>query len=466
MKTEKDLTFGKLPPQAVDLEEAILGCLLLLGNEAYLEVSEILNTPEVFYKEQNKIVYQALQVMKDNSMQVDILTICNHLKNNGKLDAVGGAYYIATLTNRVSSDAHLKTWAIIIFEKYMKRELIKVATDVATSQYSDETTPADAFVALENTILRLSKTNINNIKTIRDGCKQATIQILKNKENKGVLTGIPTGFMEYDKRTGGLQGTDLIVIAGETSNGKTTFALNIANNASINNNYKGAIYSLEMSLLQLTSRLIAMNSGVSGNAITSHILTDEQEYYVNRTINHMIHKNLFFDENSTSDINSIIRSIRTLKVKENIDYVVVDYIGLVSCNDKGMSKEQQVSIIATKLKNIAKELNIPIIAVSQLRRDENPRPVLRRLRDSGTIEQAADLVIFTYNPSCRGLETFIGYPEYDQMACRDLCLIDVAKGRNSGIFNFVVNFNGGLTKMYDLAPDYEPTQITSSFTEF
>lgn len=271
--------------------------------------------------------------------------------------------------------------------------------------------------------------------------------INENLSGSKPLTGTPTGFEKIDSKSGGLQKSDLIIVAGETSQGKTSLAVSMMRNASISD-AKIAMYSMEMKKEQIAARILSMESGVPSNQIMYSRLTDSQIQAIDKGIGNIIGKGIYFDDRSTSNIDTIISSIRYMKLKHDIDGAIVDYLQILNVNMKGANKEQQMGDVARRLKNLAKDLDIWIIALSQLNRDkDNPVPSLARLRDSGQIAEAADVVMLIYRPEVKGKK----YPEeFSNVSTKNTAMIDIAKGRNIGIMKFICGFNPSTTMFYNL----------------
>ncbi|OAV65582.1 Replicative DNA helicase [Bacteroidales bacterium Barb6XT] len=311
----------------------------------------------------------------------------------------------------------------------------------------------DVQMRFEENLKNLFNETDQSIFTINDAIKEAKDQIARNHSTELQLTGTPTGFRDFDKRSGGLQKSDLIIIAGETSNGKTALAITLCLSA-IFNDEAVAMYSMEMRKSQIAARMMAVQSGVSAGRIQFSRLDTGQFEAIERGLASLYNRKLFFDERSTSNIDTIVNSIRSLKKKYGISGAVVDYLQMLNVNMKGTNKEQQLAECARRLKNLAKELDIWIIALSQLSRDgDNHIPSLARLRDSGQIAEAADIVMLIYRPELHGKS----YPEpFKMKPTIGTALIDVAKGRNMGVIKFLCRFEAETTRFSDLANDYMP----------
>jgi replicative DNA helicase len=280
--------------------------------------------------------------------------------------------------------------------------------------------------------------------TVKDAVVEVYNQIDRNCAGSKI-TGIATGFSEFDKRSGGLQGGNLVIIAAETGQGKSSLAGTIALNTA-KNGARIVFYSQEMTKMELAGRLMAIETKISANALLHSRLDNYQIEQVHKNTQKIIDTSIYFDERSTNNIENILSSIRSMKIKHDINIVIVDYLQLVGTTKKGLTREQHVAEVARQLKNIAKELNITVLLLSQLSRDKDPQPKLSRLRDSGQIEEAADIVIFIYRPEYYGKD----YPkDFEHISTTGTALIEVAKGRNIGIFKFILGFDEKLTHFYE-----------------
>lgn len=455
-KTVNDNHLGKVPPQAVELEEAVLGALMLESG-AYLEVNQLLNTP-CFYKEAHQKIFEVIKHLASSSLPIDLLVVVNELRNRNELDVVGGPAYIAQLTSRVASAAHIEFHARIIAQKYLQRELIRISTEVQSKAFDDTLDVDETLSEVENNLIALRGTGKNSEFTASDAIRELSIRITRNQSNTG-LSGIGTGFCDFDRFSGGMQKTDLIVIAGESSQGKTSLALSILKNAVLKHEARAAVYSLEMDKVQLVARIIAQETGISAKKILNHKLTFDEVNEVSNASSMVERLPIYFDEGSTSTIDQICSSIRRLKLKKDINLAVVDYLQLVGGGSsmKNKTDEAQIAEITRRLKNTAKELNISIIALSQLSRttNNNHRPTKSRLRGSGQIEEAADVVLMIWRPETYDIEEF----SEPHSGIRTLGLAEcmIAKGRNIGTGSFLLRFNPETTAFFDCDDDLRTT---------
>lgn len=436
-------------PNDLQLEEAVLGALIIDKQDRYEALS--LLTEGCFFDPVCRQIYQTIVELNREGDTIDMLTISNKL-----IDKINPSKLVE-LTMRVGSAAHVIDYSRKLYEFFMRREFLRIANRLQAKVYDYRADVERIVDEAQSDMLKLLKFDTANVATIDSVVEGVFDVMLRNLESDAPLSGIGTGLTELDKHSGGLQPTDLVVVAGETSQGKTSLALTIASNAALKYGAKVAFYSLEMGKTQLGARLMAQQTGVSSKAMLTHKLDRGLIPIINNNTYKLCNASIYFDDSSTTNIDSILRSIRAMKAKYGINLVVVDYLQLVSSSSKNTSREQQVAEVARSLKNIAKDLNICVIALSQLRRSENPVPTLSRLRDSGQIEEAADIVMFTYRPESYGKQYDEELRAYDP---RGSALIDVAKGRNIGTHKFVLSFKKELT----LYKDYDG-QISESTEE-
>lgn len=436
-----DFEMRRIPPQAIDAEEQILGILMGGYIGTYPIVAQLIET-DCFYKEHHQFIFDAISEIENAGNKADPLTVMHQLRKNGTLDQVGGAYYLTQLLLKVSSPMQLEQYCIIVKEKYLYRKLIEISNNLLRDAYSEDTDVFELYSNANETLSKAISMSSDTIFTIEDAIKGVCEQINRNCAGEHQLTGIPTGFYQYDKRSGGLQGSDLVIIAAETSQGKTSLATSIARNASLKG-AKIAFYSLEMTKEQLAARLMAIETNIPANELLYSRMTQQKIMHLHQNISNLLNTNIYFDERSTNNIENILSSIRSLKMKYAIDVVIVDYLQLVSSNKRGANREQQVADVARSLKNIAKELNINVILLSQLSRGQgDPCPKMSRLRDSGQIEEAADVVMFIYRPEAYNRTYPRGFEDYP---VENTAMIEVAKGRHIGLLKFIVNFNAQTT---------------------
>lgn len=396
---------GKLPPQARELEEAVLGALML-EKDAYSVISDILK-PESFYDPVHQMIFSAIQGLAMMQKPVDVLTVVEELKRRGELETAGGAIYVAELTDKVASAAHIEYHARIIAQKYMARELISFSSDI-TQQAFDETVDVDDLMQeTEGRLFEISQRNVKkDVIQINPVIKEAmeNIQIAANR--KDGMSGLGTGFNELDKMTMGWQNSDLVIIAARPAMGKTAFVLSMAKNMALNFGSAVGIFSLEMANVQLVNRLIVNVCQIRGESIKSGRLAVDEWERLDKNIKQLYDAKIYIDDTPSLSVFEFRTKARRLVREHGVKILIIDYLQLM--NASGMSfgsREQEVSTISRSLKGLAKELNIPIIALSQLNRGvenrqgtEGKRPQLADLRESGAIEQDADIVCFIHRP--------------------------------------------------------------------
>tara|TARA_B100000941_G_C28483446_1_gene543566 strand:- start:80 stop:1558 length:1479 start_codon:yes stop_codon:yes gene_type:complete len=398
----KNLDLGKLPPQAVDLEESVLGALML-EKDALTDVIDILK-PENFYRDANKEIYQSIIDLFNDSEPIDLLTVTSQLKKNGKLDYVGGTLYVSQLTTKVNSASNIEYHARIILEQSIKRQLIEVSTEVQKEAYEDTSDVFDLLDNTEQSLFDISESHISkNYSQVKGLMKEAIDELQAKKTKKDGITGVPSGFIDLDNITSGWQASDLVIIAGRPSMGKTALVLSMMRNASIDHEMPIALFSLEMSSLQIVNRLISSEAELDSDKIKKGNLKDYEWQQLLHKTDQLNNAKIFIDDTPALSILELRAKSRRLKSQHDIQCIIVDYLQLMS-GEYGKSsgnREQEIASISRSLKAIAKELNVPVIALSQLSRavetrGGDKRPVLSDLRESGSIEQDADMVLFIY----------------------------------------------------------------------
>lgn len=397
-----NLDLGKLPPQALDLEESVLGALML-EKDALTNVIDILK-PENFYKDANKEIYQSIIDLFNDSEPIDLLTVTSQLKKNGKLEYVGGSFYVTQLTTRVNSASNIEYHARIILEQSIKRQLIEVSGEVQKEAYEDTTDVFDLLDNTEQSLFDISESHIRkNYSQVKGLMKEAIDELQAKKTRKDGITGVPSGFIDLDNITSGWQPSDLVIIAGRPSMGKTAFVLSMMRNASIDHEMPIALFSLEMSSLQIVNRLISSEAELDSDKIKKGNLKDYEWQQLLHKTDQLNNAKIFIDDTPALSILELRAKSRRLKSQHDIQCIIVDYLQLMS-GEYGKSsgnREQEIASISRSLKAIAKELNVPVLALSQLSRavetrGGDKRPVLSDLRESGSIEQDADMVLFIY----------------------------------------------------------------------
>ncbi len=402
------MMYGKVPPQARELEEAVLGAIML-EKSAFDTVVEILK-PECFYIEANQKIFKAMQGLAIKSLPIDLLTVVEELKFREELDAVGGPYYVTRLTNAVVSSANIDAHSRIVLQKFIQRELIRISGEIIGDAYEDSTDVFDMLDEAETKLFEITNNHLRkNFDTI-DTVLVKTIQRIEDMRNRQEdITGVPTGFPSLDRITYGWQSTDLIVLAARPSVGKTAFALNLARSAALHPTKPTAVgfFSLEMSSGQLVQRILSAESEIWLEKIARGKLEEhEMKQLYKRGIERLSKAPIFIDDTAALNIFELRAKCRRLKNKHNIGLIIIDYLQLMSGagENRNGNREQEISRISRDLKGLAKELQVPIIALSQLsrevekRKEGNKIPQLSDLRESGAIEQDADLVMFMYRP--------------------------------------------------------------------
>ncbi len=459
------LELGKVPPQAVDLEEAVIGALMV-EKDAIVSIIDVLK-PDSFYKETHQKIFQAILDLSTRLEPIDILTVTQELRRNDKLEEVGGAVYLAQLTSKVGSAAHLDYHAKIIAQKYIQRELIRVSSDIQTRAFDDT---MDVDDLLDYSEMELFKVAEGNIKRETALISTLVNQALKNLEEAGKredgLSGIPCGFSELDRMTSGWQDSDLVIVAARPSMGKTAFVLSMARNMAVDHNVPVAFFSLEMASHQLVNRLIVSESGISHEKIRNGKLTPQEWTQLTVKIGDLQNSKIYIDDTPALSIFELRAKCRRLKAQFDVGIIVIDYLQLMTGpHDAKGNREQEVSTISRSLKAIAKELDVPIIALSQLNRSVetrggNKRPQLSDLRESGAIEQDADMVIFIHRPE------YYGFNEDEEgNSLIGLAEIIVAKHRNGATGDIKLRFRKEQTKFTDLDDlEYAPYALAGVST--
>ena len=404
-KNAIDTSYGHIQPQATDIERVVLGALMI-DKDAFSIVSEILK-PETFYEPRNQKIYRAIQTLSMNENPVDIMTVIEELRHEGALDDVGGPTYIVDLSSHVASSANIEYHARILAHKFMARQLISFAGVIETKAF-DETTDVDELMQeAESSLFELSQKNMRQDYTQVEPVVDQAIKILqKAAANKGELTGIPTGYGKLDDMTAGWQASDLVIIAGRPAMGKTSFALSLAKNIAVDYQRPIAFFSLEMNNVQLVNRLISNVCEIEGKKILNGQLDDEEWKRLDMNIGRLQTAPIYVDDTPGMSIFELRTKARRLVREKKVEIIMIDYLQLMNANGARFgSRQEEVSTISRSLKGLAKELDIPILALSQLNRTvegreglEGKRPQLSDLRESGAIEQDADMVLFVHRP--------------------------------------------------------------------
>jgi replicative DNA helicase len=449
-----NMVYGKVPPQARDVEEAILGALMLDSSCLATGVSKLF--PELFYVEAHQRIYKAIQDLYDKSHPIDLLTVVEQLKKNEALDLVGGMYYVTKMTNQVVSGANIENHILLITELYAKREMIRISGETIGEAYEEDT---DAFDLIGKADDQIQKTQERILAGISRDVAFFGMRVLEQHahvKETGVL-GDSTGIKVIDDAICGLVPPDLIIIAARPGQGKTALALSVTYNTTVKNNIPCAWFSLEMDGVQLVRRLASIDTKISHERIRTGKTSESEDKLLGESVDRISSCPLHIEDKTSMNVRDIRTRASLLKKKYKIKYIVVDYIQLMTGTEtKGKNREQVVSEISRSLKVIAKELEIPVIALSQLSREVEKRPdkmpQLSDLRESGAIEQDADTVMFLMRPEYYKMteDVTIGGEEY---SVRDLCVCAIEKNRHGKPKTIAMKFEGAIMHFSDVAKD-------------
>ncbi len=454
---------GKMPPQALDLEEVVLGAMMI-DKKGVDTVIDILQ-PEAFYKEAHQHIYSAITHLFEKAEPIDLMTVSAQLRKDAKLDQVGGDFYLVQLSQRVASSAHIEFHARIILQKFIQRSLIKISGEIIEDAYDDT---QDVFEMLDKAESKLYDVTQGNIKKSTESAQNLVIQAKKRIEeiaNKEGLSGVPSGFTDLDKLTSGWQPSDLIIVAARPGMGKTALTLSMARNIAVAKNIPVAFFSLEMSSVQLITRLISSETGLSSEKLRTGRLEKHEWEQLNVKVSALESAPLFIDDTPSLSIFDLRAKARRLSSQHGIKLIFVDYLQLMtaSTNNKNGNREQEISTISRNLKALAKELDVPVIALSQLSRavetrGGSKRPLLSDLRESGAIEQDADIVSFIYRPEYYKIDE---WDDEERTPSQGQAEFIVAKHRNGGLENIRLKFVGHLGKFENLDTFDTPFEFPS-----
>lgn len=442
-----NLESGRKPPQAVDIEEAVLGALLLEPSSV-ADVLDMLN-PECFYKEANRKIYVAISSLASRHAPIDIYTVSEELKKTGDLELVGGPYYLSQLSLRLGAAAHLDFHTKVLLQKYIQRELISISYDVQKKSYDDSLTVDDLLDTTQQKLFGLAEKNMKKeTQSVKDVLNEAISELEAVQQRTDGLSGVPSGYTGIDEVTFGWQASDLIIIAARPAMGKTAFVLTMARNMAVEHKVPVAVFSLEMSSVQLVKRLMVSETGLSSEKIRGGRKLEAYEWeQLNNRLNLLSQSPLYIDDTPSLSIYEFRSKARRLVANAGVKLIVIDYLQLMTGPPelKGI-REQEVSAISRSLKAIAKELNIPIIALSQLSRavesrTGNKRPQLSDLRESGAIEQDADIVMFIHRPGYYGME--------EDPSQKGITEIIIAKHRNGEVKDVPMRFRSAEVRFVD-----------------
>jgi len=437
------LNLGKVQPQAVPLEQVVLGALLI-DRDALTVVMDYLS-PESFYLPAHQVIYESMINLFEQTLPVDLHTVYEALKKSGELDQLESPHYLVDLTNKVASSANIEYHARIIVQKHIQRELIRVSTEVINKSFDETKDVFELLDEAETGLFNITQNNLNrSYSAIKELVIQARKQMEKLAEEDADNLGVASGFTAVDRITSGWQRSDLIIVAARPGMGKTSFTLALAKNAAMDHNQGVAVFSLEMSSLQLTNKLLSMDASITSNKIRdAKDLTDTDWTKLNRSIERLSDADIFIDDTPQINIFELRAKCRRLKMQHDIQLIIIDYLQLMSggMDNKNGNREQEISKISRALKAMAKELDVPVIALSQLSRQvesrPDKRPQLSDLRESGAIEQDADMVIFLYRAD---------YYDQAEPGEEEKTEVHIAKHRNGPTANVPVRFIGPYTR--------------------
>jgi replicative DNA helicase len=442
------LLYGKVMPQAIPLEEAVLGAVML-DKDGFPSIIEILRS-ETFYLPAHQEIFNVMSTLFGKSQPIDLLTVHEALKKNGKLEEIGGISYLMQLTNKVASAANIEFHARIIAQKFIQRELINVSTRIIKDAYEDAKDVLDLLDEAERGLYDITDQNLNTgYESLSSLAVKARKEIEAVSQQGSEMTGVTTGFVELDKMTNGWQSSDLIIVAARPGMGKTAFTLSLAKNAATSGKAV-AFFSLEMANVQLVQRLISMEAHVNSKKLRNGQLDEQEWKRLHDAVDKLSTVPIYIDDTPGINIFELRAKCRRLKQNHDISMIIIDYLQLMAGapNDKRGNREQEISSISRALKGLAKELHVPVIALSQLSRavesrGGDKRPQLSDLRESGAIEQDADIVTFIYRPGYYGVE------EGDAGVPTDLTEIIIAKHRNGSLGTVNLRFVPHFVKFED-----------------
>ncbi len=438
--SKKLLEMAKRSPQSVEAERMVLGAILLEQN-AMNKVADILKA-DYFYEEKHQYIFKAMLSLYESREPIDAVTLFDELQKNGDLEKIGGASYIAQLSQDISSITNVEYHARIVLEKWILREIITVAVQIAGLAYEDASDVFEILDKAEEKIFSISQQSLKeSYKDMKEAMRETIEYIEAIHSSKLSNIAVPTGFTQLDEILGGFQKSDLVIIAARPSMGKTAFALSLARNAAVDHNKAIAVFSLEMSTIQLVTRLISAETRINAHDIRTGKFNPSDGQKISRTSEKLRKAKIFIDDTPAQTILEIRAKARRLKQEHKIDMIIIDYLQLITAGFRPDQREREISLISRSLKALAKELNIPVVALSQLNRAveqrHDKRPMLSDLRESGSIEQDADVVILLYRP-----EVYRPDEETDKEGnlIQGIAEIIVAKHRNGPIGDVKLRF--------------------------
>ena len=462
-----NLEQGKVPPQAINLEEAVLGAMMI-DKKGVDDVIDIINA-DVFYKPAHQFIYKAIFKLFENSEPVDLLTVSNQLRKDEKLEAIGGDFYLINLSQKISSAAHIEFHARIILQKYIQRRLITISSEIITNSYDETVDVFELLDSAETKLFDITQGNLKKSSEAASGLVQAALKKIEEISNQEGMSGIASGFTKLDELTSGWQPSDLVILAARPGMGKTAFVMSMAQNVAVKFKNPVAIFSLEMSSIQLITRMISSETGIPSEKLRKGNLETYEWEALNVKVKNLSNAPIFIDDTPSLSVFDLRAKARRLVSQHGVKIIIIDYLQLMTAGSSskgGGNREQEISTISRNLKALAKELNVPVIALSQLSRavetrGGSKRPLLSDLRESGAIEQDADIVSFIYRPEYYGLTE---WDDDERTPCDGQAEFIVAKHRNGGLENIKLKFTGRLAKFSDLEDGFA-TEFQSSMNQ-
>lgn len=450
----------KVPPHSADAEMAVLGAIML-DKAAFPKVIEILPDPDNFYKEAHRKIYEVMQAMFSRNITIDLISLSEELRRFGSLEAIGGSYYISEINTRTPTAANVEHYARIVQEHYLKRQLILIASQILADSYDESTDALEEIDAAESKIFEIAEKRLRRSYVSMNQLARETFEMIVSLSEKGGhsgVIGVPTGYPKLDEKLGGLQKSDLIIIAARPSMGKTSLAMSIARNAAVESRIPVAIFSIEMAAVQLAIRLLSAEIRVNAHSIRTGHITEDVLPRLAQNIGILAEAPMYIDDSPSLTVLELRAKCRRLKSEHNIGLVVIDYLQLMQA-PKSESREREISTISRSLKQLAKELDLPVIALSQLNRSVesrgDKRPMLSDLRESGSIEQDADVVMFINRPEHYEITTY-----EDGTPTEGTAEIIIGKQRNGPVGTVRLAFLKDFARFENLAfgaeepPDY------------
>ncbi|GAB6179208.1 replicative DNA helicase [Desulfotomaculum defluvii] len=434
----------RVPPQNIEAEQSVLGAMLL-EREAIFRVMEFLK-PEDFYRDSHRIIYEVILELAETGNPVDLITVTNSLRDKGDLEKIGGVTYVATLANLVPTAANAEYYARIVEEKALSRALISVTTRISSRGYEGSENPEELLDEAERSILELAqRRSTDSFTPIKDILIKTFEDIEHVYSNRGKITGVPTGFLELDNMTNGFQPGDLAILAARPSMGKTAFAILCGQFAALKHQVPVAIFSLEMSKEQLVQRMLCSEAMVDAHKVRTGNIADEDWNKLSEAARHLSRAPIYLDDTGAATVREVRSKCRRLKVEKGLGLVIIDYLQLMSGGKRIENRQQEIADISRKLKGLAKELNVPVLALSQLSRAvesrTDKRPMMSDLRESGSIEQDADIIMFIYRDEYYN-------PDSEK---KGIAEIIIAKQRNGSVGNIELGFFKEFVKFVNLA---------------